>query len=63
MIIFRGSVVLKDWLMDVNFSKTSPDQIKEFAENVEVHQGFSGESALLFNFDSKMKIFSFSHYF
>lgn len=41
-VVFRGSVVLKDWFVDLNFRKTTPDQVKAFTDKkVLLHDGFS----------------------
>lgn len=41
-VVFRGSVVFKDWLIDLDFSKTTPHQVKSFTDKeVLMHDGFT----------------------
>jgi hypothetical protein len=43
-VVFRGSVSLKDWIVDLSFSKRTPDVIEEFSsEDVDIHGGFAGK--------------------
>jgi hypothetical protein len=43
-VVFRGSVSLKDWIVDLSSAKQTPDIIQEFSsEDVDVHSGFAGE--------------------
>jgi hypothetical protein len=42
-VVFRGSVSLKDWIVDLSSAKQTPDIIQEFSsEDVDVHSGFAG---------------------
>ncbi len=44
-VCFRGSVSLKDWVVDLSGTKRKPAIIKEFADDTgtETHSGFSGK--------------------
>jgi hypothetical protein len=43
-VVFRGSVTLKDWIVDLSAAKKTPNIIKEFSsEDVDIHSGFVGE--------------------
>ena len=62
-VVFRGSVNLKDWLMDMNFGKAvASDIVKEFTrEDVRMHAGFTGEmlklSLLFFALIDRLLVF------
>jgi len=42
-VCFRGSVSMKDWVVDLSGTKSKPEQIKEFTNDTgaEIHTGFS----------------------
>ncbi len=42
VVVFRGSVVLKDFIIDAKIIKKTPSQIKQFAgRKVDGHRGFA----------------------
>ncbi len=43
-VVFRGSVTIKDWIVDLSLKKKTPKIIEEFSsEDVDIHSGFAGE--------------------
>ena len=47
-VVFRGSVSLKDWVVDLSMSKVNPDVIKEFGgSDVFIHSGFAGKETVI----------------
>jgi hypothetical protein len=43
-VVFRGSVSLKDWIVDLSMVKKTPNVIEEFSsQDVDIHSGFVGE--------------------
>ena len=52
-VVFRGSVSVKDWLVDLSALKTTPDEIKEFGgRRVDIHAGFSSELLCIYAIES-----------
>ncbi len=44
-VVFRGSVTLKDWIIDLSAVKKTPAIIEEFSSaDVDIHSGFARES-------------------
>lgn len=47
-VVFRGSVTLKDWIVDLSGVKKTPEIIEEFSsKDVDIHCGFAGECSEL----------------
>ena len=43
-IVFRGSVTLKDWLIDATIGKLNPEEVRAFAgTKPKLHKGFCSE--------------------